>query len=121
MYAQFPQVGFHLFTTKSKPYLEPGRKNCGMIFQMSSGKMLLNMHMQGFINSNLVKVLIGPKVRITKIYNKFDPICEKCNWTLCNSRTAIFKTSSDITGTPMEPDVITAILFFSQLPGNVPQ
>lgn len=43
-YAQFPQAGFHLFTTKSKPYLEPGRRNWGTIFQMSSGEMFLNVH-----------------------------------------------------------------------------
>lgn len=83
----------------------------------------------GLIQCKVVHRTHWTKVRLSKIYDNIDPSCEKCHqipanhlhmfWScpsLYNYWTAIFNTLTEVTGTLIEPNAITALFGIPQLP-----
>lgn len=83
----------------------------------------------GSIQCKVVHRTHWTKVRLFKMYDNIDPSCEKCHQTpanhvhmfwsctsLHNYWTAVFNTFTEVTGTRIEPNAITALLSISQVP-----
>ena len=83
----------------------------------------------GLIQCKVVHRTHWTKVRLFKVFDNIDPSCEKCHQTpashvhmcwsctsLHNYWTSIFSTLSEVTGTLIEPNAITAVFGIPNLP-----
>ena len=83
----------------------------------------------GLIQCKVVHHTHWTKVRVFKIYDNIDPSCEKCHQTPANHvhmswsctclhsyLTAAFNTVTEVTGTLIGPNAITALFSIPQLP-----
>ena len=83
----------------------------------------------GLIQCKVVHRTHWTKARLSRIYENIDPFCEKCHqtpvthahmfWSCTSLNTfwkAIFATLTELTGTLIEPNAVTALFGISQLP-----